>query len=401
MKKIPKFWKIYIFAVTVTVMLCIIALIVLGGYLKSYEYTAVQNAKAAEAHRLFEEKENAERQSGVTVSKRLKLISAVKEAGDMAAAYADSSVGLSAAEFMDALVASLNENGISGFSDKIDCRIGKYEDPASVTKYIDDLPGEYSHEKISAFVYSLTKGTLTSKVTLSEGENNDKGHKTFVVSSISVSLPLMSCRVSAPEEATLKVNGMTVDDEPVLEDPNVPDLIPSSFKISKTALYVFEGFIYRPQIKAYIGEDECMPETRTDRTAYLYPSNGKYRSTLVDRVFLLSFAYSDYVAGSVKFEEIKDYLYPDTKFYGNLAGFDTRWYYDYTSLENANAVITNFTVLSDRLVFAEVTYDQLLYRGTRVYKTVPIKLRVYMGCEKTSQIKDPDGWRLIFVESAE
>ncbi|MBR6922001.1 MAG: hypothetical protein IKH51_07375, partial [Clostridia bacterium] len=73
MKKISKFWLIYVICVAVIMILICGVLVYLSSYLKNYEIKAQQEAavkRAAEAQHLLEVKDEAERQSAVGIAKR-------------------------------------------------------------------------------------------------------------------------------------------------------------------------------------------------------------------------------------------------------------------------------------------------------------------------------------------
>ena len=121
----------------------------------------------------------------------------------------------------------------------------------------------------------------------------------------------------------------------------------------------------------------------------------------------MTFKYTDFIAGVFKFEEIRDGIYKNTKLYKTLSGFDNRWYYSFDHIENENAKISNITVMSDRLISARVSYDQMLYdeNGKRLRK-VSMKFDVIIGSASEPVVQDPDdadklysGWLLICAES--
>ncbi|MBQ7700301.1 MAG: hypothetical protein IJT49_08180 [Clostridia bacterium] len=397
MKKLPKFWNIYIITVLVIILLSCVFMIVLSVNLRNYEKTAQAQAAAkreSESARLLEEKDEAERRSGYGLSKRGALISAVKNASDLAEDHMSAAVDSSPERIMDATVASLNEKGISVLSGYLVCETGKYEDPASVSKYIDSLTGTYSYEMVSRFECTLKKGSLDAKVAFVKGEDD-----MFSISSVNVSLPLSSYKVTAPEGARLTVNGADVTEQPALEKQSFADMIPSSFSVPLIAVYEFDGFIYKPEIKAYKNDKECEAAETADTTVFTEVSDGKYKSELFDRVCELSFAYSDFVAGAFKFNEMSPYLYPGTKLYRNLSSFDNRWYYEFHHIVNENPKITNFTVLSKNLVSAHIEFNQSLRsEKDRTYNDIKIALTVYVGCDRVPTGEDKSAWLLVNVE---
>ena len=397
MKKLPKFWNIYIITVLVIILLSCVFMIVLSVNLRNYEKTAQEQAAAKrtfESLKISEEKDEAERQSGYELSKRNDLISAVKNASDLAEDHISAAFGSSPEHIMDAMIASLHEKGVSVLSNYLSVEIGKYEDQSSVSKYIDALPGTYSYEMISRLECLLKKGSLEAKVTFVKGADEEYG-----ISSVSVSLPLSSYKVTVPEGARLTVNGKEADEQPTLEKQSFADMIPSSFSLPMIAVYEFDGFIYKPEFKAYKNNKECEATETADTTVFTEVSDGKYKSELFDRICELSFAYSDFVAGAFKFNEMSPYLYSGTKLYKNLSSFDNRWYYEFHHIVNENPKITNFTVLSKNLVSAHIEFNQSLRsEKDRTYNDIKIALTVYVGCDRVPTGEDKSAWLLVNVE---
>lgn len=398
MKKIPKFWKIYIFSVAAVVLLSCIFLLVLSGNLKNYERTAQREAaakRAAEAEHRLQLRDEAERLSGAGIEKRRDLILAVVKAADCASAQISDAVNSSPERIMDAVISSLNEHGIAAVSEYVKCDTGKYEDPNAVFRYIDGLPGAFSYETLSRLEYLLKKSDVEAKITLDE----NKSEKSFKISSVSVTLPLVSHKVSAPEGARITVNGKDADEQPEYEKQSFADSIPSSFSVPEIALYEFDGFVYRPQIKAYLNGKECSAENYENKTVFTSPADDRYKTELFDRICELSFAYSDFVAGAFKFEEMKPFLYSGTKLYRNLSSFDNRWYYEFHHIVNENPRITDYAVIDDNLISAHIEFNQSLRsEKDKTYRDVKIKLTVYIGCDKVPTGEDKSAWLLVHVE---
>ena len=398
MKKISKFWLIYVICVAVILVLICAVLVYLSSYLKKYEIKAQREAavkRAAEAQHLLEVKDEAERQSGAEIAKRKNLILTVQNAADVASACISEAVSSSPERVMDAVVASLNEHGISAVSEFVRCDTGKYEDGGAVFKYIDGLPGAFSYETVSKLEYTLKKGGLDMAVSLKE----EQSERSYGISVISVSLPLVSHKVSAPEGARITVNGRDADEQPEYRKQSYADSIPSSFTVPQIALYEFDGFVYRPEIKAYVNGKECSAVNYEDKTVFTAPSDSTYLAELSERICELSFAYSDFVAGAFKFEEMKPFLYSGTKLYRNLSSFDTRWYYEFHHIVNENPKITDFTVISKNLISANIEFNQSLRsEKDKTYNDIKIKLTVYLGCDKVPTGEDKSAWLLVYVE---
>ena len=398
MKKISKFWLIYVICVAVIMILICAVLVYLSSYLKNYEIKAQAEAavkRAAEAQHLLEVRDEAERQSAVGIAKRKNLIAAVKVAANSASVNIAEAVSSSPERVMDAVLLSLNEHGISAVSEYVKCEVGKYEDPNAVFKYIDALPGAYSYETVSKLEYTLKKGGLDMAVSLAEGP----GEKNYGVSAVSVTIPLVSHKVTAPEGARITVNGKDADEQPEYQKQSYADSIPSFFTVPQIALYEFDGFIYRPEIKAYSGGKECSAVNYENKTVFTNPPNEKYKTELFDRICELSFAYSDFVAGAFKFEEMKPFLYSGTKLYRNLSSFDNRWYYEFHHIVNEYPKITELTVISDNLVSAHIEFNQSLRsEKDKTYNDIRIKLTVYIGCDRVPKGDDKSAWLLVHVE---
>ena len=413
MRKISKFWKVYIFAVTVAVILSVGLLLAMTAYLKGYEVNAAEKRKAeareaeisrayeseSEAARLAEEKNMAELEVGSDILMLDNMKDAVSAAAAAAEKHVILSVDSSPERVMETLIASLRHNGIRSLEDVLVCSTGKYESRSSVIRYLDGLPGEYSYEKLSELEYRLRKDEKIADIKLSVQNIREDGHKVYGVASAEAEIPLFRIVVEAPEGAVITANGKTVDDAPELTVRAVPDYVPKKFKVPSVARYELRGFIYEPELEAVYGGSECVKIRYEDKISFLTPSSDIYKTELNEKIFTLCFAYSDFVAGARDFNSIKPVLYPGTKLYDGLSGFDNRWYYNFDHITNADARISYFTVWSENLVSAHVEYTQELRSETdRVNFRIKIPLDVYIGCDDASKGKDAD-WRLISVES--
>jgi len=412
---VSKFWKIYIFVITLFIIACCVFFLIFSLNLRQYERTAAQQRlerereaaalraeeDEAEAQRRFDEKNEKELSAAAALAKREQLLNVLQSAEKTALEHVSVSLDSSPEKVMDALMAELKKKGGCCLSGVLKVTIGKYEDMSSVYKYIDTTAGEYSYEKSSELLYKIKKGTLTLDANLTEGAADGYGHKTYSLASVSLSLPLCSYRTEAPEGAVITVNGKTVTETPSIKKQEVSKSVPSSFDVPSVATYSFEGFIYRPQITATLDEMACIKVDYEDKVVFKSPYDRKDKTELYDRICICAFSYSDFVAGEFEFGTLKPYLYPNTALYRGLESFDNRWYYSYTSIDNANAEITDFTVISERLIFLHLEYDQLLYDKDRVYKKVPIKLDIYLGCPKSAPNEDPSSWLLVSVEATD
>ncbi len=410
----PKFWKIYIFVITLIIIASSVFFLIFSLNLRKYEQTSAAERREREreaeisrqiesdeaALREFEEKSSAELSAAEALSKRSRLLSEIAEAEKSALTHVSVSLDSKPEKVMDALMTELSRKGSSCLQSVIGINIGKYEDISSVFRYIDAVQGEYSYEKKDELSYTVRKGGLSLDARLSEGAPDEAGHKTYSLSSVSVIIPLHSYRTEMPENAVLKINGRTVTETPAIKKREVSVNVPSSFEIPSVASYSFDGFVYRPHITAELDGAECVKVDYEDKFVFRAQNDGAYKTLLSDRICTLAFMYSDFVAGDFKFDVLKPYLYPSTVLYRGLEDFDNRWYYDYTSIENANAKITDFTVISDRLISVHIEYEQLLYRGTKVHKRIPFKFDIYVGCGKSADTQDPESWRLVSVEGA-
>lgn len=410
MKKLPLFWKIYIFAVTAVLILFCVFFVVLSAYLRGYENKvqeekyAEESERTAESERIakeeFEERDSLENEEVGVISKRSELLSVVSAADSAAAGFVGDSIESSPDQVMTALIASLNEKGVSAISKYLEYSIGKYEKKESVDKYINSAEGEYTYEKVSELEYTLQKGSVEADVILTYGEDDPTGHKAYVLSTVKLSLPLSSYTVETPAGASLTANGIRVEEKPTVKKKSFSSSVPSSFAVPSSAYYTLEGFIYKPSLNATVSGSNCVKINYTDRTVFLTPSSEDYKTELFDKICELSFAYSDYVAGAFKFDTMKRYLYPKTSLYNNLAGFDNRWYYDYDHIVNENAKITYLNAWSDQLISANIEYDQTLRSASdKVNFRIKIKLEVYIGRDSVPEDGNTNGWRLVSVEA--
>ena len=408
MKKLPVFWKIYIFIVTVIILLCCGFFVFLTGYLRRYEASAetgrandkreaeISAKLAAEsaAQSEYEARDSAELAGAHLPADRSALLGAVAQAQEAARAFAGTSLDSTPEKIMDALTDDLNKNGAAAVRDLIACEIGPYENRDSVFRYIDGISGEYGYEKASGLTYTLKKGDFRADAVL-KTEMREDGRKIYSLDRIEARVPLFTVLLQAPENAAVTVNGKAVTDKPETSRVALPDFVPASLSVPDAADYTLTGFIYEPKLSAVIDGKECRAVHYPDKTVFLTPSSDEYKDTLSPVISQLSFKYSDFVAGVFNFPTLKKYLYPDTKLYKTLSTFDNRWYYNYDHIENLNVSITDFNVYSENLVSAHIEYTQTLYdANNKIRFRIPIKLDVFIGCDDA----DKGDWRLVNVE---
>ncbi|MBO4423140.1 MAG: hypothetical protein J5879_06850, partial [Clostridia bacterium] len=353
-KKLSKFWKIYIFVITLIVLGSLIFFAILTDNLRKYEITSSEARKAqereaeisrqaeseAEESKLLNEKNKSEMQGEAAVESRASLLELISEAEQNGLEHVSVSLNSTPDKVMDALISELNKKGISYLFDILSYNTGKYEKTSSVRKYIDGLPGEYSYKGAGDALYTVSKGDFNINVTLKENGVDNEGHKTYALSSANVTLPLSSYKIEAPENAEITVNEIKLNETPSLTSTGLPDSVPSGFGVQSTASYTLDGFIYRPDVKAQMDGEDCVLLQYEDRFVFKTPSEQLLKTELNDRICELCFAYSDFVAGAFKFDEMKPYVYKNTELYKRLAEFDNRWYYNYDHIRNENANIT-------------------------------------------------------------
>ena len=408
MKKLPLFWKIYIFAVTVVILLICGFFVILSINLRKYEQTAEEDrrtrrleAEAAEQSRAlseelreYEERDSAELAEATLPSRLAELIGAASSAHSAGRTFVSSSLDSTPEKIMDALVYELDKNGISAVRGVLSYTVGKYESEDSVISYIDSMEGRYAYEKTDELNYRLKKGAFAAAVELSSSRRED-GRKTYALKKVSPVLPLITFRFQAPENAVVTLNGKPVTETPVMTRIETPDFVPASLSVPDCADYEITGLLSRPAVTALIDGRDCVRVNYPDKTVFLTPSADEYGETILPYLSELSFSYSDFVAGVFKFAEMKKYLWSKTKLYDTLASFDNRWYYNYDHIRNLDVKVTDLTVWSEQLVSAHIEYTQTLYdEKDKVRFRFPIKLDVFIG----QTAGETPRWLLVNVE---
>ena len=287
--------------------------------------------------------------------------------------------------------------------------MSEYEKEGALTSYIDSLPGGYGCAKLSDLFAKITKGDISFDVTLAK-TLKDGYIPEYGIDTVTCSLPLISYTAILPEGAELTVNGRPAA-APTPEKAAGYEDVPDVFDPPGVSKYELNGFLYEPKLAATMNGAELSYTKSDGAFTFTAPAdidkNELYKKELTGRIFRLIFDHTDFVAGIYKFSQIKNNLYPGTKLYTALSGFDNRWYYNYDHIQNENAKMTGFTVLSDRLVKATVSYDQMLYDadGKRL-RRVGMKFEVLIGTASDPVI--PNGadtektyasWLLISVEN--
>ena len=128
--KLPKFWKIYIFVITIFVIITCIFFFILSVNLRRFEHTSAieraEQAREAEISRAaesesvalaeFEEKNSVELKSSELLSKRSDMLSLLDEAEKTALLHVSVSLDSNPEKVMDALMTELSKKGCSCIS---------------------------------------------------------------------------------------------------------------------------------------------------------------------------------------------------------------------------------------------------------------------------------------------
>ena len=435
-KKKPSFLMIYFTAVIVFLLLSTVFFVVMAVMLNNYEANAeskrIAAHQASESARIAaEEARAAEEESRAAESERIQreleserakaekdfinrqntVQNAAMSAAEEIKSAAKKLENSGSAAYVSALAARLDKEGSSVLTALCSGGLSAYEPEDAVAALYDGTPGKYNYEMTSELSARITKGSLYFEITL-EKTLKDGYIPEYSLTGAECSVVYRSYTVTAPDGADVTVNGKAVTETPRKENAAAAKDVPAVFAPPRAAVYELNGFINAPTVSATLGGTALQCLVTDGAFEFPFPAADKeitdlYAAELSGRLLELTFKYTDFIAGVFKFDEIKDGIYKNAKLYKTLSGFDNRWYYTFDHIENENAKISNITVLSDRLVSARVSYDQMLYdeNGKRLRK-VSMKFDVITGCPSEPAVPDPDdadklypGWLLICVES--
>ena len=409
-KSLPKFWKIYIFAVTVFILIVLLFFAVLIILLNNYEAHAAQDrserAYQAEVSKQLEEEEAARREldkinaeelaCAEAIEKRDKLLSVLSGADKAAAEYVRVSAEATPDKATASLLEALSSGGASVIADSLVCKTGKYETESSVIKYLDSLPGTYSFEPVSGLEYKLKKGGFTASAVFKPGPEDENGHKTYTLDTVIADVPTSTFKITVPEGAVLKANGVQVTEAPKIKEQDFADGIPSSFRLPGAAEYELEGCVYEPLFDVTLDGKPCPRRDKGSRIVFSRPVSDVNAFGIAERLQTACYKYSARIADQITLDELNKYLYKNTKFYDAIQNLSVKWYYYCDRLENVNYTVTDFTVWSDRLVSAHVVYDQMIYWNGRLNADMVIDLVVFMGTNDAGA--DKNSWLIVNID---
>lgn len=413
MKKINKFWKIYIFSVTVFLLVGAIALSVIYVALGSYENGAEELREAEESVQAAESLAAAESEAAALAAEQaaelakrdelereslqrllnLKAVGcALSAIGALRSELTEASRNASPEKAVGAFVSRLNAGETAALASICQNTVSKYEKPGALTTYLSSL-GKFTFKMTSSLTSELyASGTLAATLTLSEAKLSDFGFMCYEVSSAVCVLPELSYTVSAPHGAELSVNANVAAADRTYTDKRFDD-VPAKYGVPQTDEYLLSHFIFTPEFSSVLtaGNEKAVLPMRADggKIEFLPLENESYKAALTERAILLAIKYGDFVAGDIEFSDLKPFLLRGTPLYSTLAGYNNDWYFGHSSMDNINSNLVDFIVYSESLVYARVQYRQVLYNGGGgVLRRVDIDFEIYMVCTGQPDIPD-------------
>lgn len=287
------------------------------------------------------------------------------------------------------VVAMCNEDDVSGLMNYIQEETDSpFENNDTVMAYVENSIGtgtwscqkkldEYSDDTP---VYKLCReGKQQAVLRLSTQDKTGAfGQKRWQVAGIDgIFAGKQDYTVIVPADASVTVNGVALTDEYLTENNiAVDDLANVTSYISKVPVmkkYVIPDLLSKPEIKAYgavYGNELNVKEENGTQTEYLFESDSAFEQEQEARVTNLTKTYGSYVANDVKFEALSGEILPNSHAYTFLQGLAKTnvWFASHSALEYQDLNIYNYQTYTPECFSCEVTFTMVVPTAMKTYE---------------------------------
>ncbi|MGN0329325.1 MAG: hypothetical protein ACI4D4_10155 [Lachnospira sp.] len=305
----------------------------------------------------------------------------------------------------DKVVAELNDKKADAISCYLSEEVSELQDKTLYEEYISNflsefLDGEWSYAKKSGEyskespVYKLKKDGKSMAVLYLKMEEDRAAFNTprWSVDRIEgIETKGRTITIEVPKGSEVTFNNTLLSAEYVTEDDvensrlgNVSNFITAP----KMTIYSVKGIYTEPQISVkgpVYGEPLSVDDMEDDKYVYGFESGSTEVANQESRIITISKTYGNYVTNDLKFSSLSPYILPDSYAYDFLWGVSSTnyWFTEHTSTDFENMKVYNYQVYTDDCFSCEVTFDQIVMRGSKKY-TFPTHIK-YIFVKKDGQ----------------
>ena len=261
--------------------------------------------------------------------------------------------------------------------------VSQYEDEQTIKDYMLDMiegkqltyveSGEYTAEKPSYTVEA--DGYVIGSITLRKDptQQREYGFPTYVLADISFpSLPLEGATITIPENFTVSINGIQLDDTYVTEEiPADEDLFqyvePYGGTIPGFKTYAVSGLYYEPEVTVTdLFGNEVVPDYNESTDIYStgYTSEHPERAELEEFGINFTTTFANVISRDANIAELDPYFPPDSLALDYISRSTAlRYFTAHGSVTIENTEVQEFITYTEDTVYMEVYLEQWMQLG--------------------------------------
>jgi len=266
----------------------------------------------------------------------------------------------------------------------------KFEDGKAYAAYMEQLVGdqELRYVKISAGLSNDHKyeirldGKKLAGFTLLDSTAAD-GKKDLTLGDVEIVYERKeSCTVLTVPGATVKINGVALDDRFVVKtvSTNASEYLPAGIKGFESVLYRVEGLLVNPEVTVTAENGEAIAlDYDKDTKAYSH-FIGSVAITEAEETVLIDTlqAYCKYINGPASKASLQSYFDTTSDYYKIIPSKNDLWMQDNKGYHFDDATITEYYRYSDTLFSARVKMSMFVTRKDNSEKEYPVHATLIM-----------------------
>lgn len=299
-------------------------------------------------------------------------------------------------EMKDGDYSRLVENGDSSLS-----TFCKQEDVNAYIKQIVDgkdlsykkKTGEFKEEH-PVYVILCGEDALTT-VSLKSVKTTFYGNTVWEVENVGkMALPSYDMTVTAPNGATVTVNGTQLSADYVSESDIIVDSLkdlPDYISCPTMTKYVVPGVLGIPEVSVTAADGTAMEiSTSEDNKEVVagYPGKDGLLSAYGEQTLNIAQTYTKYMAADTSLTDIAQYVDGNAEIYQFLRTSEVYWFTSHDSYEFTNTEAYDATKYDDNIFSISVKYDYTIYRnGESFYYPTDLTF-VYANVDGNLKVED-------------
>lgn len=276
---------------------------------------------------------------------------------------------------VEGVIARLEQGDASAVYESTGFTPNRYEDDSAAREYVAGLfTGDITYFKDAVqstdeeLVYAVKSGgkRMCSLSLRKTGEQTGWGFPLYEAEGFTgVEIPTEEITIIAPDNAEIRINGMTpweapVSAEPVSECRHFYDYIDDSPIMLE---YSVKGFTEMPEVTAVRpGGSALCVQQEGGRFSFTL-DGGEIPQELSDLAVKASETYSKFISADAAFSAVAEYVPEDVPLYENIQTYEAKFYTPHSDYDFLDVNVGEFRRYTENCVSLRVTYIQRIYAG--------------------------------------